>query len=214
MVSSVRHVALVSWKPTATAEQIRTAQQAFPGFVPHMKGLIGFHVSPAIENAPDGYADWHFGYISDFTSIENFKAYQADPMHTEYGIKYVHAARQDSRRVQYLCEGSTHKGAGNMVRHLTLFQWHEGASTTGISAAQAAFADAARQAPGSLGFSAGPNLKIDMRPDLNWDYATVADFRDLEAYHAYRRSAAFAEADRRIAAIRQASHGVVCNWPA
>jgi len=214
MTSSVRHVALVSWKPAATPEQIKTAQQAFPGFVPHMKGLIGFHVSPAIECAPDGYQDWHFGYISDFSSIENFKAYQADPMHTEYGIKYVHAARQDSRRVQYLCEGSTHKGTGNMVRHLLLIQWQAGASGEGIKAAQAALADAARSAEGGLGFSGGPNLKIDMRPDLNWDYAAVADFKDLDAYHAYRKSTAFAEADKRIALVRNGSHGVVCNWPA
>ena len=213
MITSVRHVALVSWKPTATAEQIRTAQKAFPGFVPHMKGLIGFHVSPALENSPDGYADWHFGYISDFASIEDFKAYQADPMHTEYGIKYVHAARQDSRRVQYLCEGSTHKGGGSMVRHLTVIQWQGGAAGDAIKAAQAALADAARGAKGSLGFSGGPNLNIDLRPDLNWDYAAVADFRDLDAYHAYRKSTAFTEADQRIAAVRQASHGVVCQWP-
>lgn len=213
MTSSVRHVALVSWKPTATPEQIKTAQQAFPGFVPHMKGLIGFHVAPAIENNPDGYTDWHFGYISDFRSIEDFKAYQADPMHTEYGIKYVHAARQDSRRVQFLCEGSTHKGPGSMVRQLLVIQWQPGASDDAVKGAQAGLAEAARAAKGSLGFAAGPNLKIDIRPDLNWDYAAVADFSDLDAYHAFRKSAAFAEADKRIATVRQASHGVVCNWP-
>jgi len=116
--------------------------------------------------------------------------------------------------VQYLCEGSTHKGTASMVRQLTVSQWQPGASEDAVKAAQAGLAEAARAAKGSLGFSSGPNLKIDIRPDLNWDYASVADFRDLDAYHAFRKSPSFIEADKRIAAVRQNSHGVVCRWPA
>jgi hypothetical protein len=166
-VNSVRYVALVKWKPTATPEQIRAAEARLPEFVPRMKGLVGIHVAPSIEIRPDRQQDWDFAYIADFGNIDDFKVHQSDPAHIEYGMKYVDAARQDSRRVHYLCDASTHKGTSSVVRHALVMQWKAGASDDHVRAAQSAIAQSARNAKGNVGFSAGPSLNADIRPDLN-----------------------------------------------
>ncbi len=210
----VRHVALVKWKPAATPEQIRAAQGAFAGFVPHMPGYLGHHVAAnlGIDVVPE--LSWDFAYVADFRSVDDFRAYQAHPMHIEYGQKFVHAAREDSRRVQLFIQPQQASGRDALIRHIVLVQWQPGTDAGRVRDAVSAFPAMAEKIPGLIRYTVGPNLGIDSRPDLNWDFAFVIDFDNVAAVKGYWASAHHSTfADHYVKPYVLTSRRVQCEWP-
>ena|ERR1700679_3676624 len=135
-------------------------------------------------------------------------------MHTEYGIKYVHAAREDSRRVQFDCPSDTGGAPKTVYRRLGVLKWKASATPDQIKSASSAVIDIFKNAAGILRVAAGPNLKIDIRPDLNWDFAVTADFESLDAFKTYRDSKAHIEASQRhVVPVLEGAHNVICEWP-
>jgi hypothetical protein len=96
----LRHVALFTWKPGASAAQIdavATALRELPARIPEIRD---YRVGPDV-GAAEGNHD--FAVVADFDSLAGFRAYRDHPAHRavlEEGIRPLLAARA---AVQYEC---------------------------------------------------------------------------------------------------------------
>ncbi|MDX6744068.1 Dabb family protein [Actinocorallia sp. A-T 12471] len=76
--AKVRHVVLLTWKPTATAAQKRAAEEAFHDLPRHVTQISALSCGSALEFA-EGGAD--FAAVLDFASADDWRAYQEHPAH-------------------------------------------------------------------------------------------------------------------------------------
>lgn len=211
----VRHVALLKWHAGAAPEAIRAAQAAFAGFMPHMPGMLGFHVASniGIDVLPELGMDCV--HVADFATVADFKAYQAHPLHAEYGRKHIHDVLADARTVQLAATPQHYDGSGAAIRHAVLVQWKPGLDAAHGLRAQAAFPAMAAHVPGIVRASVGPNLGIDGNAARNWDFAFVIDFESVAAVKAYWANPEHsAYADAFVRPFARDSRRIQCRWPA
>ena len=70
-----------------------------------------------------------------------------------------------------------------MIRHIALFRFTPGTTSAQIDELDAALKSLPDRVPAIESFGCGPDLSLT---DGSWDYGIVADFADIEAYHAYQ----------------------------
>jgi len=76
----IRHVAMFSWIPEATAEQKQRVAAELAALPPLMRGLRGY-LFGADAHLVEGNAD--FAVVADFEDAEAYLAYRHHPAHVE-----------------------------------------------------------------------------------------------------------------------------------
>jgi hypothetical protein len=70
-----------------------------------------------------------------------------------------------------------------MIRHIALFRFTPGTTSAQIDELDAGLRSLPDRVSAIEAFRCGADLSLT---DGSWDYAIVADFADVEAYHAYQ----------------------------
>ncbi len=92
------HVALFTWKPGTTDQQIADLSAglaALPGLIP---GIKGYRFGPDAGVA-QGNVD--FGVVADFDSADGYRAYAAHPAHREVIERLIQPIRDRRTGLQF-----------------------------------------------------------------------------------------------------------------
>jgi hypothetical protein len=79
-MGGVTHVALFTWKPDTTDQQVRTltdALTALPALIPEIRS---FRVGPDAGVSPGNDA---YAVVAEFDDLDAFRRYAADPQHLD-----------------------------------------------------------------------------------------------------------------------------------
>jgi hypothetical protein len=94
----LRHVALFTWKPGTTAEQVQAFSRglaALPSSIPEIRG---YRFGPDIGIA-DGNAD--FALVADFDDADSWRTYQRHPEHQRVIAELTRPIVEIRHAVQY-----------------------------------------------------------------------------------------------------------------
>ncbi|MGQ0832472.1 MAG: Dabb family protein [Microthrixaceae bacterium] len=69
-----------------------------------------------------------------------------------------------------------------MIRHIAVFRWHEGTTPDQVAAVAAGLDGLPGVAPSIRTYAHGADLRLG---EGRWDYVVIAEFDDVEGYHAY-----------------------------
>ena len=69
-----------------------------------------------------------------------------------------------------------------MIRHIAVFRWREGTTEEQVDAVRDGLDGLPGVVPSIRSYAHGPDLRLG---DGRWDYVVIAEFDDVDGYHAY-----------------------------
>jgi len=94
----LRHVALFTWSPEATAEQKKAVTEELrklPGLIPELRR---YDIGPDAGINP---ASFHFAVVADFDDRDGYLAYRNHPAHRAVVDKHISPIVNDRASIQY-----------------------------------------------------------------------------------------------------------------
>jgi len=94
----IRHVAVITWLPEATAEARQQVRDELAALPPLLAGLRGYTVGADIgEN--EGNAD--LAIVADFDDVDCYRAYRDHPAHQDIVKRLIRPIAAQRRAVQF-----------------------------------------------------------------------------------------------------------------
>jgi len=79
-MGGVTHVALFTWRPGTSDEQVQTLSDALAALPGQIPGIRSFRVGP---DAGVAVGNDRFAVVAEFDDLESYKRYASDPRHRD-----------------------------------------------------------------------------------------------------------------------------------